>query len=144
MNKVYKTRWVNQFKEIESASKFHNHVREIFTTEAPFKNFRCYQEINVRDLVPDYSYNNHHFDWYIEELNTVLELHGKQHYQVTNYGNIGYDTAVKEFYRQRYRDNAKQQAAISAGYSYCEVPYTYEKKLNGKLLMQLLLGEHNE
>lgn len=99
---------------------------------------KCYQEVNVADLVPDYPYRSHHYDWFVEELQTVVELHGAQHYKVTNYGNMGYDEAQRAFRNMQDRDNDKKTAALAAGYDYVEISYKEYKKLNAAHLKTLI------
>lgn len=136
-----KTKWKNQYKEIPGASKFHNKVKEILSTDSYFKLFKCYQEVNVLDLIPTYNYNNHHYDWYIEELNMIIELHGRQHYVATNFGNKGYDDAIDDFNKIRQRDSTKKLAAIKHGLLYKEISYKHYPKLDAKLLKSILLKE---
>ena len=136
-----KNSWVSQWKESSNQSVFHNTVREIFCKDSFFRNLHCYQEVNVQELIEDYEVRNHHYDWYIEELNMVIELHGNQHYKMVNYGNIGYDAAIRSFRKMQGRDNMKKQAALDAGYTFVEIPYKYARRLNPKLLRKLLIGE---
>ena len=82
MNSMPRTSWKNQFYHYESASKFHNSVRQIFITDAFFKQLQCFQEVPVKDLVPAYSSPYDAIDWYIDEYNIVIELHGVQHYKI--------------------------------------------------------------
>lgn len=133
-----RVRWKTQFDYIESASKFHNRVRDVFATDNYFNKMRCYQEVNVVDLVGDYPHRNHHVDWYIQELNLVIELHGEQHYQVVNYGNIGYDEAKRNHLRIRDRDNTKQTALTEAGYLYLAISYKEAKNLDAERIKQLI------
>ena len=56
----------------------------------------CFQEVPVAALVPSYVYNNHKVDWYIDELGIILEIHGKQHYEMANFGNDPYIDALKK------------------------------------------------
>lgn len=132
-----KIKWKNQFKIIDTASKFHNTVREIFATDPFFKNLSCYQELNVRDLVPECQDHNLHYDWYIQELNTIVELHGKQHYEMTNFGNISYNQAVSNFLSSKTRDSIKKWLAIEAGYKFVEI--SYKEKITAERLKTLIL-----
>lgn len=123
---------------ISNASKFHNRVREIFVADPFFKMMKCYQEVNVADLVEGYPYRNHHFDWFIEELQMVVELHGAQHYKATNYGSMGYDETHRAFRDMQNRDSQKKTAALEAGYDYTEISYKEYKKLDAKHLQSLI------
>lgn len=136
-----KVKLIDKYKKINNSSNFHEKIRSILIEDAFFKNLKCYQEIPVSYLVENYPFNNHHFDWYIEELRTVIELHGKQHYVRTNFGNKPYLESVKDFNNIKYRDNLKKTYAIEADYEYVEVPYKLEKKLNAEKLKQLIFKQ---
>jgi hypothetical protein len=136
-----KYKWKNQYSNIDNASKFHNKVKDIFVTDQYFKLMQCYQEINVAQLIPGYPHNNHHFDWYIEELQTIVELHGAQHYQVVNFGSIGREEAHRQFLRIRDRDNTKKTAALDTGFEYRDISYKEYKYLDAKRLKELIFYE---
>lgn len=121
-NSTKKSSLKTQFEDI-TCSKFHEKVRTIFRTEMPFKLLRCYQEVNVQDLFPAYFANGHHYDWYIKELNLIIELHGTQHYKATAFGAMSYEEKQRNFYRQQDRDNSKKTIALEHGVSYIEIPY---------------------
>lgn len=140
-----KNSWRTQYQQVDNASLFHNKVRDIFATDSYFKYMKCYQEVNVAALVPGYPHRSHHFDWYIDELNTIIELHGAQHYKVVNYGNIGYDEAQRDHIRIKDRDNTKQLAAEQAGYTFVEVSYKDYKHLDAKRLKHIIFyGNEDE
>lgn len=103
------------------------------------KQLRCFQEVPVQDLAPNYPNRTHRFDWFIEELGTVIELHGQQHYKFTNRGNVGYDQAQRDFKELQARDRAKKAAAIEAGYKYVEISYKEYRRLNAERLKKLIL-----
>jgi hypothetical protein len=132
-----RSRWSNQFKELSNQSKFHEKVRHILTTDSLLKAFSCYQEVPVKDLCPEYS-DNHYFDWYIQELNMIVELHGAQHYSVVNYGNIGYEDAIREFNNIQKRDSQKKEAAKQKGMTYVEISYKEYSKLDAARFKQLI------
>jgi hypothetical protein len=134
-----KSRWTNQFKTLDHNSKFHNEAKHVFATDSFFKGLSCYQEVPVVDLCPGYHSNAHRFDWYIEELNAIIEMHGRQHYVAVNYGNASYEEAQKAFKEMQNRDSAKKQAALEAGFTYTEIPYTYYNKLDAETLKNLIL-----
>lgn len=133
--------WKNQYTYIESQSLFHNKVRELFTRSNIFKHIKCYQEVAVIELIPEYPHRLHRYDWYLEEFNTIVELHGNQHYKMTNYGSLGYDEAQNAFKGIVERDAAKKYAALESGFKYKEIPYKYYNKLTCKLLENLLLKD---
>jgi hypothetical protein len=127
-----RVKWSNQFVELPSQSAFHNKVRGILANDSFFKHLRCYQEVNVRDLIPTYEYTNHHYDWYIEELRCVIELHGKQHYTATNFGGLSWQETQNQFQRMQYRDSIKKEAALGAGFTYVEIPYNHFSNLKAE------------
>ena len=132
-----RSRWTNQFTELPSQSNFHNKVRELLCSDRILKGFSAYQEVPVADLCPDYP-GRHYFDWYIEELNLVVELHGQQHYKVVNRGNIAYALAQRDFQEIKGRDAQKKAAALAAGYRYLEISYKEYPKLDAERLKSLL------
>ena len=136
-----KVGWKDQFKDIQNSSKFHNTVRDIFRTDPFFSSLKCFQEVPVHELIIEYEFHQHRYDWYIQELNTVVELHGQQHYQMTNFGNIGYDRAEEAFQQSQQRDTEKKYAAIDNGFKYIEIPYKVLPKLNATTLKQFIFTE---
>ncbi len=137
-------RYKNQYFTNESASKFHNRIRELFATEAPFSSLTCLQEVNVKDLVPDYSYHNHNFDWFIKELDVVIELHGIQHYKPINFGGESAARTIQSFRNTKYRDSLKQAAAEEAGYQYIEIPYSFLPKITAASILELIEANQND
>lgn len=133
-----KVKLIDKYKTISTSSKFHEKLRSIFIEDAFFKNLKCYQEVPVSFLIENYHTNRHHFDWYIEELRTVIELHGKQHYKRSNFGNKAYLESVMDFNNIKDRDNTKKTAAIQAGYEYVEIPYNLENKMTAEFLKKLI------
>ena len=132
--------WKTQFQQIENSSQFHEAVRKIFVTDKFFKNLHCFQEVPIKSLAPMYKYN-HYADWYIDELGVVLELHGKQHYSMSNFGNKPYEDAVKDFHNIRYRDNLKREAVIKAGYEYREISFKLKAKLTAEKIKQIIFNK---
>jgi very-short-patch-repair endonuclease len=132
-----RSKWKNQFQQIESSSLFHEKIRNILCEDAFFAKLACYQEVPVGALVAGYA-DNHYVDWYIDELGLILELHGRQHYQITNFGNKGYEKAIIDFNNIRYRDNIKKQALLEAGYEYREINYKQLNRLSNDLLRDII------
>ena len=133
-----KVKLIDKYKKIDSSSNFHELVRKILIEDPYFKNLKCYQEVPVSYLVPGYTHNNHHIDWYIEELRTIIELHGNQHYKRTNFGNKPYLQSVYDFNNIKYRDNMKKTALLQNDFEYIEIPYSFMKKLNSNTLKQII------
>lgn len=134
--------WKNQYFHYESASNFHNKVREIFITDKFFKQLNCFQEVPVKDLVPTYPNRYDAVDWYIDELSVVLELHGKQHYQMQSFGSKdSYANQVKAFNNIKFRDNRKKTCLLNANYTYIEISYKDIKKITSEYLKELILNK---
>ena len=109
-------------------------MRDIFRNDSFFKSLSCYQEVPVADLVPCYSSRQHRVDWYLDEFRTVIELHGKQHYELVNFSNKPYLEAERDFNNIKFRDNLKKTALIEAGYEYIEISFKDKKKLNAEFI----------
>ncbi len=142
-NSLKRSNWKTKYETIGSSSSLHEKIKEIFCSDPFFKNLSCYQEVPVAALVPSYKKTNHHVDWYIDELGVVLELHGQQHYKIVNFGNKAYDDAVKDFHNIKYRDNMKKHSLQEEGYEYREISYKDLKKIDGKRLKEIILGDNN-
>lgn len=134
-----KTKWKNQFVLIDSSSNFHKAVRDVFVSSPFFRNLGCYQEIPLSDLAPAFHDRNLFVDWYIHELRTAIELHGKQHYDIVNFGNIPYREAERNFIEGQYRDSLKQSALEENGIVFKVIPYTMKGKINEQFLKTLVL-----
>lgn len=130
--------WKNQYKQINGQSNFHEKVRDILTTDNLFKFSSCWQEVPCIDLIDSYPSRYDKYDWYLEAFNIILELHGKQHYSLQNFGNTGYDIAVQNFKGIQKRDKRKKRFALEAGYDYIEISYKDYQKLDADLLKQRL------
>ena len=131
-----RSKWKTQYQVIEGNSKFHEEVRRIFCDDDFFSSLKCFQEVPVRALIPDYKGDH---DWYIDELGIILELHGAHHYKIVNFGNVAYGEAVKNFHEIRYRDNLKKTALTEAGFEYREISYKEIKNLNSQYLKQKII-----
>jgi hypothetical protein len=135
------TKLKNQFFHYENASKFHNDVRNIFITDDFFKQLQCFQEVPVSFLVDTYPNNNDAVDWYIRDYNCIIELHGKQHYEMVKFSNNNsYFENKKEFHNIQFRDNRKKTALLEAGFFYLEISYKDAKKINADFLKQKIFS----
>jgi len=112
-------------------------MRQVFLTDRVFQGLNCFQEVNVQEICPDYPHRSHHFDWFVEQLDCVIELHGAQHYKPINFGGIGYDDLMVQFRKGLFRDSLKEQAARAAGLTYLAIPHTAE--LTGELILRLIM-----
>jgi hypothetical protein len=134
--------WKNQYFHYESASSFHNKLRNIFTTDKFFKQLNCFQEVPVKDLAPSYPNRRDSVDWYIDELSVIIELHGKQHYDMQSFGSTdSYINQVKAFNNIKFRDNRKKTFLLDADYTYIEISYKDIKKLDSNYLKNLILNK---
>ena len=133
-----RSKWKNQYELIDSNSKFHETIRQVFISDPFFSSLKCFQEVPVRALVPSYG-PDHYVDWYIDELGTVLELHGAHHYKIVNFGNVSYDEARKNFHNIRYRDNLKKTSLIEAGFEYREISHKDINKITPSYLKNILI-----
>lgn len=138
-----KKSWKNQYAKISNQSNFHETVRMILCKDPPFNSMHCYQEVPVADICPDYPHPLHRFDWYIQELGVVIELHGQQHYQPTRWAKSeSYADVMENFREGRRRDTAKEYAAKDAGYQYVVISYDEETSLSSDYIKTKLVEAH--
>tara|TARA_R110002051_G_scaffold32786_2_gene73918 strand:- start:29593 stop:30009 length:417 start_codon:yes stop_codon:yes gene_type:complete len=64
------------------------------------------------------------FDFYINTLKLVVEVHGQQHYQF----NTLFHTSAQDFANQRKRDLRKQDWCEYNNITYVELPYNEDKE----------------
>lgn len=133
--------WLDQYHLYPNASKFHNTVRGFFISDSYFKNLKCYQEVPVKGLVPDYPNNYDAVDWFIDELNTVIELHGKQHYEKVMFGKKSFYESEQDFKKIKFRDNRKKTFLIEAGYNFVEISYKEAKNLTPEYIKNKIFNE---
>lgn len=116
-----------------SASKLHIIIGDTLRDSEIFGGYTAYQEYPVNRVNTSYTESSHHFDWVLPEIQIVIEGHGKQHYEVVAFGG-DLQEALFAFQAGRRRDAAKKDAAIAAGYTYIEVPYSDEKLITDQYL----------
>lgn len=135
-----RSKWKNQYYLLESASAFHNKVREIFISDPFFKQLNCFQEVPVKALVESYCNFLDAVDWYIDEFSLIIELHGKQHYEMQSFGSKdSVFNQKKNFYNIKYRDNRKKISLINAGYNFIEISYKDIKNIDSQYLKTLII-----
>lgn len=132
-----RSKWKNQYKRIQSSSKFHERVRRIFCEDSFFSGLSCFQEVPVKALVPGYP-ANHFVDWFVDEIGTIIELHGEHHYSIVNFGNVSFEKSRKDFYNIKYKDNQKKFAITEAGYEYREISYKLANKIDSEMMKNIL------
>lgn len=133
-----RSRWLNQFHHIGSCSKFHELFRQFLLQDDIFRGLSCYQEVPVQDLCVAYPHKSHRFDWFVQELGLIIELHGAQHYRPVDFGGSGAATALAQYRRGLFRDHGKYVAAVTAGYSYVAIPWNFPAPLSREYLFSLL------
>lgn len=133
-----------KFEYRKSASKLHKAVGDVLRDSPIFNGYNIYQEYPVNRVNPDYQESSHHFDWVIPEIRLVIEAHGRQHFEITDFSGKEEDGGISNFRSQRKRDEAKKEAALLAGYTYIEVPYTDIKDLNDEYIWNLYKNNENK
>lgn len=84
------------------------------------------------NIIPINPQTNHQlpFDNELVELKLIIEVHGKQHYEITGFTKLTAEhygtTEEEELAYQLWRDEYKKQYALDNGYSYLEIPYWTE------------------
>ena len=126
-----------QYEYRRSASKLHRKVGDVLRESPLFKNHEIYQEYPVCRVNPSYEDTSNHFDWVIADMFLVIECHGKQHYEVTDFTGKSEDGGIQAFKEGKQRDEAKRAAAIEAGWTYLEIPYTEEKRISEAYILDL-------
>ncbi|MFQ7208597.1 MAG: zinc-ribbon domain-containing protein [Coprococcus sp.] len=85
------------------------------------------------------------FDNEIQELKLIIEVHGKQHYEITGFTYLTakhYGTTVKEeLSYQNWKDEYKKKYALDNGYEYLEIPYWTENDESYKILIDNKINE---
>lgn len=107
-----------------NASKLHRIVGDsLRDSTGPFAGHRVYQEYPVNKVNSSFFSGAYKFDWVDLDLRLVIECHGKQHYEATNFGGGNFKKAEENFAFIRASDASKRDAAINAGWTYIIVPY---------------------
>lgn len=63
------------------------------------------------------------YDYYISDYNLIIEFHGIQHYEETNFLHSSLETNQKH-------DKIKMEEALLNGYNYLVIPYTHYSKIS--------------
>lgn len=69
------------------------------------------------------SHKAYRYDYYIPKYNLIIEYHGIQHYEETNFLHSSLIT-------NNEHDKIKLEEAINNGYNYLVIPYTHYSKIN--------------
>ena len=133
-----------QYGYRSNASSLHRKVGETLRTSTLFSGYQIYQEYPVCRVNPGYDETSHHFDWVIMGIDVVIECHGKQHYEAVDFSGKAEDGGIGALQATRRRDNQKREAALEAGFTYIEIPYTAEKTLTEQYIWDLYKENLNE
>jgi hypothetical protein len=63
------------------------------------------------------------FDFFMPDLNTLLEIQGEQHYVPIDFNGMGLDRASSEFEKNKIRDAIKRKYCLDNGIKMIEIPY---------------------
>jgi Zn finger protein HypA/HybF involved in hydrogenase expression len=89
------------------------------------------EENNIKYSQEVKLFENYRFDFYLEELNMVIEYDGKQHYE-----SIVYFGGIKGFLRTQARDKIKTEYCLKNNIKLIRIPYW-----NFKNIEEILKGE---
>ena len=104
--------------EMRPRSKLHLTGRELLIELFP--TVQVLEEV----LVPLTRYEKGYFDFYINTLKLVIEVHGQQHYKF----NSLFHTSAQDFANQRKKDRRKQEWCEYNNITYIELPYNEDKE----------------
>lgn len=109
-------------KYAKNASKLHIAFGDCLI-EAGYGGFNIEQEVAVKKLCPNHSNGRDRFDYYIRELNVVVELHGRQHFNPATFGGISQNKAENNFVARVRKDEEKFLSAVKSGLYYISFRY---------------------
>ena len=148
-----------RFKEMprESASDGHKKVFSLMKTLYPYHKIyqeyhyskilqTQYKKLNVAELFQNsyyLKYGNKIFaDIYDATTSVIVEVHGKQHYEIVQWSkDESIDAAQERFERQKSIDNLKRNIANEAKVILVELPYWEVDKINEEALYTLILNK---
>ena len=82
------------------------------------------------------------FDFYIPELNLLIEYHGEQHYKPAKWFSKKEEKVVENFRLQKIRDRIKRKYAKDNGINFLIISYKKIKKIENILEKEILNGEY--
>jgi len=113
-------------------------VGEFLRNSEYFKHYKIYQEYPVNKVNPKFLSGRHKFDWYVKDLNLVIEVHGQQHFSPICFGGISEEEADRNLARQIVKDAMKEDAALNANATYIVI--RYDEEINDEILLQKILN----
>ncbi len=117
----------------KSASKLHKLMGEILH-QPPWNHYRIYQEYPVNKINPKFKSGREHFDWYVKDLNLVIELMGQQHEKPATFGGISKLQAKFDLIKRVKKDMSKKEAAEESGCIYIAI--WYDEEVTAELLWE--------
>jgi hypothetical protein len=124
----------------ENASKNHKIVGDLLKSSI-FKDYKIYQEYPVNRINPKFPSGREKFDWFIKDLNLVIEIHGEFHYFAITIGGISEAQAEFNLARQKVKDAMKEDAALNAGATYIIIKY--DEEINEEMIISKILSANN-
>lgn len=85
-----------------------------------FKNHK--KEVPLEKLTKNRIHSGIVVDFFIESINTVIEVHGIQHYKSSSFGRDAVDTMIS-YTRQLDRDSKLKNICSMYGINLIEIPY---------------------
>lgn len=74
------------------------------------------------------------FDFYLPELNTLIEYQGQQHYEPVDFGGMGKKRSITKYEENCQRDQIKRDYALNNKISLIEIPYWEYDNIDSILL----------
>ena len=134
-----------QYQYRQSASNLHQKVGNILRTSNLFKTKRIYQEYPCHLINSSISNNRLRYDWVVLDLHLIIECHGLQHYQQTDFsGKLTEEQTKNQFNKLQNRDSLKKIKAIEAGYTYIEIPYSDKDIITEDYIFNLYQDNFNK
>lgn len=124
-------------------SSLHRKTLEVLSQTPPFTTTRVQEEVAVSDLFSSYPNNRDRYDIVLPDFKCIIECHGIQHYKAQSFGMDAGDALI-EFQSLKNRDAKKKEIALLHGWTYIEIPYTDEKRLNSEYLLEAYRANLNE
>lgn len=83
------------------------------------------------------------FDFYLPDLNTLIEYQGEQHYRPVQYMGCSLEEAEQNFKDQQIRDQLKRDYCEEKGYYLMEIPFDVKGVENIRNFIESYLEENN-
>jgi hypothetical protein len=80
------------------------------------------QEVGLEKITRSKLHSGINADFYLHEHNTIVEVHGIQHYQVQSFG-ADDATAKMNYSKQLYRDDRLREICTANNIKLIEIPY---------------------